>query len=132
MDNSVREMSEKFQNQIYNQYTNLEIKDQFTFLVDLNNYLSGIIKDLIGNNYVDIATQLRDEELRIDEVHKYVGKIVQVLRIDNKLPTDLDKATQDLFELIDELEKERISNEDSKETSEKRIQDYLANLIDYM
>lgn len=122
-----------FQNRISDQFASMKVDEGFIFLSDLSSYLTKILKELIGKSYVEIAKHLIDDELRIDEVHKYVAKIIQVLQIDNRAPNDLKKATQDLFELIDGLEKARIAEEGrSPDKIEKLVLDYLDNLNEYV
>ena len=129
MGQRIEDISAEFQNKISNQYSNLDINDGFIFLTDLSNFISKILEDLIGNSYVDLAKQLRDDELRIDDVHKYVAKIINVLATDNKTLPDLNIGELGLFELIDEIEKQRIAK--IKKSPQEIIQDYIANLNDY-
>ncbi|OLS24574.1 MAG: hypothetical protein HeimC2_22190 [Candidatus Heimdallarchaeota archaeon LC_2] len=132
MGQNVEEISKLFQDKIEVQYSNLEIKDQFTFLTDINEFTSKILKNLVEHSYVDIAKQLRKEELRIDDVYKYVGKILQVLKIKNRAPTDLNKTSEDLFKLINEIEKETIKKKLKTVDVDKMALDYIANLDDYV
>lgn len=133
MGQGAKDISSEFQTKISDQFAALGVKDGFIFLTGISNYITKILNELIGNSYVEIAKQLRNDELRIDDVDIYVAKIIHVLQIENKAPDDLDKTTQDLFELIDQLEKDRINRiGKSPEQVKILVQQYLSNLKDYV
>lgn len=133
MGQGAKDISSDFQTRISDQFAALGVNDGFIFLTGISNYITKILNELIGNSYVEIAKQLRNDELRIDDVHIYVAKIIHVLQIENKAPDDMDKITQDLFELIDQLEKDRINRiGKSPEQVKILVQQYLSNLKDYV
>ncbi|MCE7733498.1 MAG: hypothetical protein GPJ54_01380 [Candidatus Heimdallarchaeota archaeon] len=133
MGQRANEISSEFQTKISDQFAAMDINDGFIFLTGISNYITKVLNELIGNSYVEIAKQLRNDELRIDDVHKYVAKIIHVLQVENKAPDNLNKTTQDLFELIDQLEKDRINRiGKSPEQVKILVQQYLTNLKDFV
>ena len=132
MGQRANDISSEFQTKISDQFETMDVNEGFVFLTGLSNYITKILNELIGKNYVEVVKPLQDDELRVDDVHKYVAKIIHVLQIDNRSPIDLDKTTQDLFELIYGLEKERINRfKKSPKQVNILVQEYLANLKDY-